>query len=187
MTRPRTRIRLTRRHSALLLMGLLSLLGLAGGSAPAAVASPASLAAVSPAESGRPGWRLPIPDAAIQRGFEAPAHEYAPGHRGVDLEAGDSVLVSAPAAGTVVFAGPVAGRGVVTIDHGDGAVSTLEPVTATVVAGDRIAGGAVIGRVSVGGHTPPGGLHWGVRQDGDYVNPLVLLGAIPRAVLLPCC
>ncbi len=186
MTRPSTRNRRERRCSAAVLIVVLGCLGVAGDDASAVAAAPASPVAVAAAESARAGWRLPIPDAAIRRGFEAPANAYAPGHRGVDLQA-DGGVVGAPAAGIVVFAGPVAGRGVVTIDHGEGAVSTLEPVVATVLAGERVAGGAAVGRVSVGGHTPPGELHWGVRRDGDYVNPLTFLGSVPRAVLLPCC
>lgn len=91
----------------------------------------------------------------------------------------------APDDGVVAFAGRIVDRGVVTIDHGDGIVSTLEPVEATVVAGERVARGEVVGTLSTGGHTDTGALHLGARLHGEYLNPLVLLGAMPRAVLLP--
>jgi len=45
--------------------------------------------------------------------------------------------------------------------------------------------GEVVGLLAAGGHAAPGTLHLGARMDGEYLNPLVLLGAMPRAVLLP--
>ncbi|MCT2084988.1 M23 family metallopeptidase [Microbacterium enclense] len=131
------------------------------------------------------GWVWPVDAVRVVRPFEAPAHEYAPGHRGIDL--GGATPVRSPAAGHVAFAGSVAGRAVVTIDHGDGLVTTFEPVTTTLAAGDAVARGDPVGTVDVGGHTAPGTVHFGVRWNGEYVNPLRLLGGVPRAILLPCC
>jgi murein DD-endopeptidase MepM/ murein hydrolase activator NlpD len=134
------------------------------------------------------GWAWPVDSARIVHAYEAPAHRYGPGHRGIDLRlAGDDARVTAPAAGTVAFAGPVAGRGVVTIDHGDGLVTTLEPVHGSLAPGTAVARGAEVGTLTVGGHAEPGTVHFGVRWHGEYINPLLLLGEIPRAVLLPCC
>ncbi|MEV8238945.1 M23 family metallopeptidase [Microbacterium testaceum] len=131
------------------------------------------------------GWVWPVDEVQLIRRYEAPAHAYGPGHRGVDLAADSSVR--APAAGRVAFAGMVAGRPVVTIDHGDGLVTTLEPVTTDLAVGDAISRGSPVGGVATGGHTGPGTVHFGVRLDGEYINPLRLLGGVPRAVLLPCC
>jgi len=50
-----------------------------------------------------------------------------------------------------------------------------------------VSAGQEIGAVDVGGHTPSGALHIGVRRDGAYINPLLLFGDIPRSILLPCC
>ena len=97
------------------------------------------------------------------------------------------VPVRSPAAGIVAFAGSVAGRAVVTVDHGGGLVTTLEPVTAQVAIGDAVDAGGSVGRVDAGGHATIGTIHFGVRRDGQYINPMLLLGAVPRAVLLPCC
>lgn len=130
------------------------------------------------------GWMWPVLPVRILRGFEAPAHPYGPGHRGIDLAGTE---VHAPAEGVVAFVGTVAGRGVLTIDHGGGLVSSYEPVVSDLAAGDHVARGQPLATISKGGHTAPGSLHLGVRLDGEYINPLRLLGGVPRAILLPCC
>ena len=131
-------------------------------------------------------WSWPVaPPFGIVRDYRAPAHAYGPGHRGIDIAVRGETSVRAPDDGLVAFAGRVVDRGVVTIDHGDGIVSTLEPVEATVQAGERVARGEVVGMLSLGGHAASGTVHLGARRDGEYLNPLVLLGAMPRAVLLP--
>ncbi|HET8926447.1 MAG TPA: M23 family metallopeptidase [Microbacterium sp.] len=133
-------------------------------------------------------WEWPVRSPVrLERQFVAPAHAYGPGHRGVDLlPLGDPALRS-PAGGVIAFVGDVAGRGVITIDHGDGLVTTLEPVDSDLTAGTPIARGDEVGVLSTGGHVPAGRFHFGVRRDGEYINPLLLLGGVPRAVLLPCC
>lgn len=93
--------------------------------------------------------------------------------------------VVAAATGTVSFAGQVAGRGVVAIDHGGGVVSAIEPVEALVAEGAAVAAGDPIGVVSSGGHCESSCVHFGVRVDGEYVSPFLFLGGLPRAVLLP--
>lgn len=132
-------------------------------------------------------WVWPLEAFRIERPFQAPAHRYGPGHRGVDLRGDPAADVRAPAAGTIAFSGAVAGRGVLTIDHGGGLVTTLEPVASELEAGVSVVRGERVATLSVGGDTAPGALHFGVRLDGDYINPLLLLGEVPRAVLLPCC
>ncbi|MFG6491761.1 murein hydrolase activator EnvC family protein [Microbacterium sp. P03] len=132
-------------------------------------------------------WVWPIAGARIERPYAAPAHAYGPGHRGIDLLGGSGVAVRAPDSGVIAFSGAIAGRGIVTIDHGAGLVTTLEPVASELVAGTAVDGGQEVATLAAGGHTPAGALHLGVRLDGRYINPLVLLGGVPRAVLLPCC
>ncbi|MEW1833787.1 M23 family metallopeptidase [Microbacterium sp. NPDC079995] len=141
---------------------------------------------VDAATDGRPEWRLPAAGANVIVPFEAPAHDYAAGHRGIDVGPVDGVVL-APAAGVVTFAGTVVDRGVVTIDHGAGWVTSVEPVMASVAVGDVVQAGEEVGSLATGGHATPGTLHVGVRLNGKYVNPLLLLGRVPRAVLLPCC
>lgn len=141
----------------------------------------------------RGGWAWPLTGRhVLARAFLAPPHAYGPGHRGVDLraDAGDatateSVEVLAPGDGVIAFAGDVANRPLVTIDHGDGLVSTLEPVRSLVEVGQRVRRGMPIGTLAAGGHARPGSLHLGARLLGEYVNPLRFLGGMARARLLP--
>lgn len=133
-------------------------------------------------------WHWPLsPPYRLTEPYVQPAHSYAPGHRGIDIKADGSTDALAPADGVVVLSGVVVDRPLLTIDHGDGLVSTLEPVTPTVTSGDSVARGEVVGTLALGGHAKPGHLHLGARVHGEYVNPLQFLGSVPRAVLLPCC
>lgn len=133
------------------------------------------------------GWVWPADSFRVVRAYVAPAHEYGPGHRGVDLDLLGQTEVRAPADGVIAFSGSVAGRGILTIDHGDGLVTTLEPVDTPLVPGTAVVRGGDVATLASGGHAPAGALHFGVRLDGEYINPMMLLGGVPRAVLLPCC
>lgn len=141
-----------------------------------------------PAEvSGYP-WRWPVAGArTVVEPFRAPAHEYGPGHRGMDVAVPEGAAVAAPAAGVVAFRGTVVDRPLITIDHGDGHVSTWEPVSSPLSPGDVVLTGDLIGAVASGGHAASGTVHIGVRRDGAYINPMPLFGEVPRAILLPCC
>ncbi|TCK25420.1 M23 family metallopeptidase [Pseudonocardia endophytica] len=127
---------------------------------------------------------VPTPDVA--QPFRAPSFRFGRGHRGADLAGAAGQAVLAAREGTVVFAGRVAGRPVVSVDHPDGLRTTYEPVVATVKPGDRPAVGDPLG-VLVAGHAgcAVACLHWGVRRGKvDYLDPLVLVRP-PRLRLLP--
>ncbi|MBM2617613.1 M23 family metallopeptidase [Actinoplanes sp. LDG1-06] len=124
------------------------------------------------------GW--PVVPPTVTRPFDPPAQPWLAGHRGVDLAAPPSTVVRSAGAGTVVFAGRVAGRGVVSVAHAGGLRTTYEPVTATVAPGDVVARGDPLGRLEPG-HP---GLHWGLRRGPVYLDPLALLG-LGRVRLLP--
>ncbi|NAZ88824.1 peptidoglycan DD-metalloendopeptidase family protein [Kineococcus sp. T90] len=125
------------------------------------------------------------PRPVVLRGYDEVAR-YAPGHRGADLAAATGQAVLAPAAGVVVFAGPVAGRGVVVLEHAGGLRSTYEPAAATVPVGARPARGEPFAVVAPGAHCGQGPcLHLGVRRGEDYLDPLALLGPAGPPVLLP--
>ncbi|REJ04766.1 M23 family peptidase [Microbacterium bovistercoris] len=131
-------------------------------------------------------WIWPVEGARTMTApFRAPAHRYGPGHRGMDITA--SGPLRSPASGVVAFRGTVVDRGVLTIDHGDGYIITLEPVTSALTPGDVVEAGQVIAEASAGGHALPGTVHVGVRLEGEYVNPRPLFGDMPRAILYPCC
>ena len=91
---------------------------------------------------------------------------------------------SGPRWGRITFAGSLAGRGVVVVDHG-GTRTTYEPVDATVSVGDTVAAGDRIGRLQLGGsHCYPAAcLHWGWRDGDTYLDPLTLVGAGPVRLL----
>jgi murein DD-endopeptidase MepM/ murein hydrolase activator NlpD len=137
------------------------------------------------APGARYSWPVaPVP--VVARPFQPPTHRYGPGHRGADLVAAPGSAVLAAGAGTVVFAGMVAGRGVVSVQHPDGIRTSYEPVAPLATAGSAVARGAVLGTLRPG---HPGCraacLHWGARRDRfTYVDPLLLL-APPRVRLLP--
>jgi septal ring factor EnvC (AmiA/AmiB activator) len=67
--------------------------------------------------------------------------------RGLTIAAARGTEVRAPAAGQVVFAGPFRRRmGVVILDHGDGWMTLLSEVRASVRVGERLEPGQRIGR-----------------------------------------
>jgi murein DD-endopeptidase MepM/ murein hydrolase activator NlpD len=103
----------------------------------------------------------------------------------VDLAGRVGQPVHAALAGRVSFAGRLAGRGVVVVDHG-ATRTTYEPVTAVVHVGDRVGAGAVVGRLELfGSHCfPRACLHWGLIEGAEhYLDPLVLVGAGPVRLL----
>lgn len=131
-------------------------------------------------------WPVDAPRSVIAE-YRAPAHEYGAGHRGIDIEAPVGAPVRAPADGVVAFRGVVVDRALITIEHDGGYVTTFEPVLSGLNPGDAVSAGDVVGTVDLGGHAAAGALHVGVRLNGVYINPLLLFGGVPRAVLLPCC
>ncbi|HEU0256629.1 MAG TPA: M23 family metallopeptidase [Microbacteriaceae bacterium] len=152
--------------------------------APAVSQAPGQTPASAEPEPGAGAWQWPLPTRHVLRGFEAPATRYGAGHRGIDLPAAPGARVVAPAGGVVLFDGPVAGRGVITIEVSLGLLLSMEPVTGGPVAGEVVSAGAPVGDIGSGGHCA-GCLHLGVRLDGEYVSPLNYLAGVPRAVLLP--
>lgn len=129
-------------------------------------------------------WPVAPPD--VTRGYSPPPQPWLAGHRGVDLAAPPGAPIAAAASGTVLFAGPLAGRDVVSIGHPGGLRTTYEPVTPTVEVGAPVSAGDPIGTLAPGhpGCPAPACLHWGVRRGDDYLDPLVLLG-LRRVRLLP--
>ncbi len=136
-----------------------------------------------PAPSRDGVWPLsPRPD--IVAGFDPPSTPWGAGHRGVDLLGRVGSPVHSSLAGTVTFAARLAGRGVVTVDHG-GVRTTYEPVSASVETGDLVTRGGVIGTLQrASSHCfPHACLHWGLRRDAAYLDPLTLVGAGPIRLL----
>ncbi|ASK66585.1 metalloendopeptidase [Brachybacterium avium] len=143
------------------------------------------------ARADGPRWRWPLPPPHhVISPFQAPEHPYGPGHRGIDISVPvDGDAVRAVESGTVRFSGMVAGRGVVSVVHADGLISTYQPVHGLLDEGSPVQAGEVLGtlaRTSGASHCPGSGcLHLGARRDGRYLDPLPLLGGRGPSVLLP--
>ncbi|WP_435771157.1 murein hydrolase activator EnvC family protein [Nocardioides sp. SYSU DS0651] len=128
-------------------------------------------------------WPLrPEPDVVVR--FDPPDSPYGPGHRGVDLAGAPGQRVHAALPGRVVYAGRLAGRGVVVVSHGP-TRTTYEPVTASVAVGDEVLGGAPIGALELAGSHcfPRACLHWGWLRGETYLDPLRLVGSGPVRLL----
>ncbi|MEV6429611.1 M23 family metallopeptidase [Nocardia sp. NPDC051463] len=137
------------------------------------------------APAGQFGWPLQ-PRPSIERRFDQLEHDWLPGHRGVDLAGMAGQVVFAAGDGIVVFAGKVADKPVVSIDHSGGLRTTYEPVEPAVPVGSRVGRGTPIGKLEAGheGCAVAACLHWGARREAggrnrrEYVDPLGLLHAV---------
>jgi murein DD-endopeptidase MepM/ murein hydrolase activator NlpD len=143
------------------------------------------IAAVPAAGDGvRLDWPL-RPRPAVVRAFDAPSPNWNRGHRGVDLSGSVSEPVYAAGEATVVFAGVLAGRPVVSLAHPGGLHTSYEPVAAAVRVGQLVDASTVIGRLQAGhpGCPVAACLHWGAMWGpaarADYVDPLGLLVTTP--------
>ena len=136
------------------------------------------------ADGVRLDWPL-RPRPAVVRGFDAPSPNWNAGHRGVDLVAVPTQQVYAAGSATVVFAGTLAGRPVVSLAHPGGLRTSYEPVRAAVRVGQRVSPETVIGELSAGhaGCKAAACLHWGAMwgpaSGAEYIDPLGLLKSTP--------
>ncbi|MFI1173006.1 murein hydrolase activator EnvC family protein [Streptomyces melanogenes] len=169
--------------------------GVVGGGGGAVVAAVADAGGVT----ARAGRVWPVPGTpVVVRGWDPPATPYGPGHRGIDLAAPPGTEIRAVAAGRVTFAGPVGGRGVLTITlDGPGSPplrTTYEPVRALVGEGERVSAGQPVAVVEAAmepdadhhpsPHCAESCLHWGLKRGDVYLNPLALVRG-GHARLLP--
>lgn len=95
-------------------------------------------------------------------------------HTGLDFGGGTGLPITAPAAGQVVFAGPLTVRGNATIiDHGWGVYSGFwHQSKINVQAGDLVEQNQVIGEVGGTGRVTGPHLHWELWVNGVQVDPL---------------
>lgn len=135
------------------------------------------------------GWPVPGRDGArrplVARFHEPPPQPWAAGHRGVDLATAPRAPVRAAAPGRIVFAGRVAGRGVVSVELDGGAFPrlrmTYEPARPAVAVGERVTAGQLLGRLAPGlrpgprYHCAVPCLHWGLLRGDRYLDPLSTL------------
>jgi murein DD-endopeptidase MepM/ murein hydrolase activator NlpD len=95
-------------------------------------------------------------------------------HSGADFAMPVATPIQAPAAGQVIFAGPLEVRGNATIiDHGWGVYTGYWHQSGILVqAGEQVRAGQVIGNVGNTGLTTGAHLHWEMWVSGVQVDPL---------------
>jgi murein DD-endopeptidase MepM/ murein hydrolase activator NlpD len=95
-------------------------------------------------------------------------------HTGLDFGGGDGLAIVAPAAGKIVFAGPLTVRGNATIiDHGWGVYSGFwHQSVIQVGVGDIVQQNQTIGLVGGTGRVTGAHLHWELWVNGIQVDPM---------------
>ena len=151
------------------------------------VIAPRAWAVTDAGAAGGPAWPAPPPGtyrpplaAPVIDPFRAPAQRWLAGNRGLEYGVAGGEPVHAVGAGTVTFAGPVAGRLAVTVLHPDGRRSSLTGLSVVLVsAGDQVVPGTRVALAAPG-------LHLGIREGDRYVDPALLFSVRPRhARLVP--
>ena len=119
-------------------------------------------------------FELPRVTSAFSRARRHPVLNYTRAHNGVDYAAATGAAVAAVAPGVVTFAGWTGGGGrTVKIRHGSGYESEYLHLSSIATRrGDRVDQGQLIGRVGATGLVTGPHLHYGLRRNGSYVNPV---------------
>ena len=130
------------------------------------------LTAGSPATASTcAGLRPPVDGEIIGR--FVPVGRFG-GHWGTDFVSSPGSPVGAAAAGTVTFAGSVAGTRSVTVDHGGGVRTSYSYLATTSVRrGDSVVAGTTVG--TAGTHRGVDAVHLSLRRGDTYLDPEGLL------------
>jgi septal ring factor EnvC (AmiA/AmiB activator) len=132
------------------------------------------------AAAAGPPCLLPPVSGVVTDAFRSPDCPFCAGNRGLEISTNPGSQVSAGAAGTVSFAGSVAGTHYVVIDHGGGYRTTYGKLrSVSVRAGDRVGAGQPIGVAAAT-------TFFGLRLGEEYRDPAPHLAeAQPRPQLVP--
>ena len=105
---------------------------------------------------------------------ESPTEGASSNHKGVDIGASTGSAVLAAADGTVVIATYSASAGnYVMINHGGGVYTVYMHMSSIAVSvGQEVSRGETVGAVGSTGYSTGPHLHFGLRINGTYVNPL---------------
>lgn len=116
-------------------------------------------------------WLPPV-EATVSDPFRSPPCRWCPGNRGIEYATRPGAPVRAVRAGTVTFAGSVAGTGYVVVEHPDGRRATYGGISDPRVRhGDLVLARSVIGMTA-------GPLHFGLRDGRRYLDPTSRFGRI---------
>ena len=114
--------------------------------------------------------------STFSRARRHPILNYTRAHNGVDYAAPAGAPVVAVGSGVVTFAGWTGGGGrTVKVRHASGYESEylhLSAIAEGVRTGVRVGQGELVGRVGATGLATGPHLHYGLRRDGSYVNPV---------------
>lgn len=132
------------------------------------------------------GWRWPLDSIHITSPFGMRVHPITGVrklHDGVDFAASMATPVKAAHSGRVISASPAGGYGnYVVIDHG-GIVTGYAHLSAIVVTvGQQVSVGQVIGLLGSTGFSTGPHLHFNVKVNGEYVDPITFMrqfGLVP--------
>jgi murein DD-endopeptidase MepM/ murein hydrolase activator NlpD len=129
---------------------------------------------------GSPPCLLPPVSGSIVDPFRPPGCPYCPGNRGIEYSTQPGAAVVASSAGTVTFAGPVAGVRYVVVEHIGGYRTTYGRLAAAlVVAGVAVRSGQRLG--TAGPVT-----FFGLRLGETYLDPAPHLATVlPQPRLVP--
>jgi murein DD-endopeptidase MepM/ murein hydrolase activator NlpD len=136
------------------------------------------VAPVNPEKYWDGPFQYPIDEPCVSAGYGSD-REYNGGalryyHTGMDFSVcANNLNIYAPAAGRVVFAGPLDVRGnSVILDHGHGVYSGFWHQTEMAVSvGDFLTAGQMIGLIGSTGRSTGPHLHWEIWVNGVQVNP----------------
>jgi murein DD-endopeptidase MepM/ murein hydrolase activator NlpD len=145
----------------------------------------------SPSLGSQPIWVPPVVGSQLVNSYKASEAAYESGHRGVDYQVTLSQGVFAPADATVSFVGKVVDRPVLSLSHEGNLVSSYEPVCSSLVVGQEVSAGDLVGEVCEADlgylqHCADAFcLHFSTRRDGEYLSPLWFTGELAPSKLLP--
>jgi len=111
------------------------------------------------------------------KGKVTSGYGYGSHANGIDIAASKNTGIKAAANGKVTFIGKMRGYGtVIIISHGKGITTVYAPVsTCLIKEGRMVKAGSIIGKLGKLAHEDKCFLHFRVKKDGKYVNPLLYL------------
>jgi len=118
-----------------------------------------------------------------------PVLKYARAHNGVDYGAPTGAPIVSVSSGVVSFAGWTGGGGrTVRVKHASGYESEymhMSAIAGGIHAGARVGQGEVLGNVGMTGTATGPHLHYGLRRNGAYVNPVTEHQNLPPGEPVP--